>query len=185
VPVKLFESEHFYMTTVYQTSLPEHLAVTTAWFADNPNLKRGVLEDSHLTTLNQYSRTEIKINQDFANRADAQPFVQSIQQSAKQFLNGPGRPFITGLWLNEMRTGEHHYPHHHLGCYYAGCYYVEIPKGASGITFYDPINQIIDPIVGDLLLWRGIHFHKVPKSNFLGTRRSIAFNIVIAPELEV
>jgi hypothetical protein len=171
--------------TIYQTSFPEHLPVTASWFVDNPNIEQGFYDNSHRTTLHKYDREEIKTNQDFLNQSDAQPFIQSIKQAAKQFLNGPGRPFVTGIWLNEMTTGQYHYKHKHLGCYYAGCYYVEVPDGASGLEFYDEVDQIVDPTAGDLLLWRGTIAHGVPASTFSGIRRSIAFNIVIAPELEI
>jgi uncharacterized protein (TIGR02466 family) len=106
---------------------------------------------------------------------------------------------VAGIWLNEMISGGTHKKHSHYGHHLSGCYYVEMPKNSSGILFHSFIERFdkmdieienfnsfnssswVCPVeVGDLLIWESYLKHEVPKSEFEGKRRSIAFDILLS-----
>lgn len=103
---------------------------------------------------------------------------------------------ITNLWLNEMVSGSYHERHTHYGNVISGCFYVDVPPGSGGVMFYGPLSRIdkanldvkeytvfnsgtwtIVPEAGNMLMWESYLQHEVPTSEFIGKRRSIAFDV--------
>jgi len=103
---------------------------------------------------------------------------------------------VTGIWLNEMESNPNHEKHQHYGNMLSGCFYIDLPEGAGGICFTGPLSRVdkatpdvenytvfnshswtIAPEKGNMLMWESYLLHQVVDTQFVGKRRSIAFDV--------
>ena len=185
---------------------PELLSVARSLFADNQNMFFGG-ECGLRTTLRRYNS-----KQDCAilnNEKAVQTLKQAIKSKAISFYTGLGFDVeqldfdVANLWLNEMCANSEHKVHSHYGFQLSGCFYVDVPEGSNLIKLYTPLqrrehgdNPIKDfnqysaefygicPEEGDIYFWESLLMHEVPKLQFNGVRRSIAFDLSISRKID-
>jgi uncharacterized protein (TIGR02466 family) len=106
---------------------------------------------------------------------------------------------ITGCWGNVSSPGASHNRHTHPNNYLSAVYYLNTGQGADKVAFHDPrpcTGLIRPPITertsvnaetvsvrvedGDLFLFPSWLAHSVPQNLGVGTRISIAYNIMFA-----
>ena len=109
---------------------------------------------------------------------------------------GDRRLRLDSIWINVLEPGGHHTAHIHPHSVISGTYYVDIPSGASAISFEDPrLPQLmaapprleaasrsnrqfvaVEPTTGTLLLWESWLRHEVPVNTARSERVSVSFN---------
>jgi uncharacterized protein (TIGR02466 family) len=153
------------------------------------------------TTLKNYGPGKAVVNADILNDCSTYPLTEYIRYSVKRYLiENEYQEYdieIPNLWINEMNTTHTHEIHSHYGCTLSGCYYVDCPEGSGIIQFQNPINGAyihhltkikqwnstnadnwcIPVEEGSIIIFPSYIKHGVPKLNFAGYRRSIAFDI--------
>jgi uncharacterized protein (TIGR02466 family) len=129
---------------------------------------------------------------------------EAVLEEAEKFFEECGYTYdkglsklvVTGLWLNEMESNAEHKSHQHYGSLLSGCFYVNVPQDSGGIRFTGPLSRIdkatpeitnytvfnshswtITPEKGNMLLWESYLIHQVVDTQFIGKRRSIAFDV--------
>ena len=108
--------------------------------------------------------------------------------------------FISQMFANEMFRGETHSVHRHPRGIVSGVFYLQVPSGASPIIFQDPrphneligpdentvcrnnynvADVVVEPKVGDIVLFNSWLPHLVPPSPFQEDkgRITVAFNV--------
>lgn len=131
------------------------------------------------------------------------PFLDFIQQQAKDFLNVQGYdanrvPWKPYLFANSFLEGSNHPKHLHSQCTISGIYYLKTPPGSSNIIFHPnrPFKDFFDymffikentwysmptvqytPQPGMLLLWPAWLYHEVPPNSSTEPRTSLVFNL--------
>lgn len=198
-------------TTIYHAVDQTLISIVESWFEDITKLnwlnelRTESLENNFQTTLVKYDKQKVDTLVDFGDKPEAKFFLDRVANHALEFLKQQGysdhyHPFITSMWINEMKSGSEHLPHAHEGCFLAGTYYTRIPDDSPPLRFhsmlhdrfpihvpqvvtemeYNEIRHDIYPRPGSLVLWPAYIKHSVPKKDFTGLRRSMAFNLVIA-----
>jgi uncharacterized protein (TIGR02466 family) len=132
------------------------------------------------------------------------PFINFVQQKAKDFLDMQGfdsdrvtwRPYF---FANSFLQGSNHPKHLHSQCTISGIYYLKTPPGSSKIIFYpnQPFKDFFDymyavkdptnwyglqsteyvPYPGLLLMWPAWLYHEVPPNASVEPRTSVVFNL--------
>lgn len=191
-----------YMTPIAIFSHPEFIEGTRQWFKlHEPKLKTVEgQEDKFKSSLGLYGhKTEILV----PNNKVYFKFEETVLANTKEFLTTCGYSAekhkfkINKIWMNEMTSGSHHDKHNHYGSVLSGCFYIDVPKDSDRIRFTTPLSKIkahiavnnytqynsetwtLNPQPGSMLLWESYLFHEVPRTEFEGTRRSVAFDVVI------
>lgn len=175
-------------------------------FADN----QEVITDGQnglRTTLQRYNSL-----QDCAvlnNQAALNEIKAGIKARAIKFYAGLGFDTddldfeVVNVWLNEMRAQSTHPPHNHYGFQISGCFYVDVPTNSGVIQFftnerglergdaqvknYTPYTAKtlgISVDEGDMYFWESLLTHHVPALDFEGVRRSIAYDVSVAPKIQ-
>jgi uncharacterized protein (TIGR02466 family) len=109
---------------------------------------------------------------------------------------------IANTWLNEYRNEGDQLEHQHYGYSLSGVYYPMVSEGSNQIVFHSDKTEfkhylIPDTITaanahswpvkvktGDIILFPSSLKHSVPRTEFDGVRRSIAFDIVLKPKIK-
>lgn len=159
------------------------------------------------TTLQRYNSTEdcAVLN----NQQAVSEIKEVIKKNAALFYSDIGFDVskldftVVNLWLNEMDSGALHTPHSHYGFQLSGCFYVDVPEGSNLIKFHTPLqrrehggnptgefNQYnaeffgMRPEEGDMFFWESLLIHEVPKLEYNGVRRSIAYDLSISKKIK-
>jgi hypothetical protein len=159
--------------------------------------------DKVKTTLNNYGLSENSncLIDDANSNAIKNLIVESVKTYAIAcgFADTNLTPKIVNFWLNEQDLDVANPPHNHTLAHFSGCIYVDMPVGCSGIYFVSP-TQRFDwrhiggeqnlnaynakiweylPTEGQMLIWQSWMQHGVNPAKFEGTRRSVAFDVVM------
>lgn len=108
------------------------------------------------------------------------------------------KPEMVNFWFNGMKSGMAHPLHSHYGYHFSGCVYIDMPKDASGISFFSPRNRFdiapldvthysqcnapswsASPKEGQAFIWESWLQHEVLPSQFDGIRKSAAFDVLM------
>jgi uncharacterized protein (TIGR02466 family) len=183
---------------VTKVEAPQFLGVCKPLFDGRISL--NAVEEGHNTSLTGYFDANKPVDIE-----GIEPFKKFLCEMAMEYIKTLGykasiyEAKVANIWLNEMVSGGVHKKHSHYGHHFSGCYYVELPKESAGIIFHSFIDRFdkmdmeiekfnsfnstnwICPVnAGDLLMWESYIKHEVPKSEFEGKRRSIAFDILLS-----
>lgn len=135
---------------------------------------------------------------------NAQMLVEFIKEKAIEYLEESGYDIdkykveVDKIWLNEMDSRGCQDAHPHYGATVSGCFYVDIPYGSGRIDYENPLQPhplscvgkkeetqynaygwYLTPYEGAMLFWGSNIVHNVPKLEYTGLRRTLAFDIVI------
>jgi uncharacterized protein (TIGR02466 family) len=186
-----------------EVNIPEGLAPARKLFVENKKLFISVgKSNGHTTTLASYRRNNYA--SEHKDSVNFKTLKELIRKHAIAFYTGCGYDLtnldleVSNIWLNEMKANSVHPPHFHYGFQLSGCFYVDVPKNSGNILFvnadklptfsgsaaktYTPYNSgtwRMNPVEGDMYFWRSDLFHEVPALDFVGVRRSIAFDISV------
>lgn len=190
--------------SVGTASLAEHLVPARELFIENKDtFKVSRIDKNTRTTLEHYVYPH-KVSHRPSKKLDA--IKQAILVKAKEYVSACGystkmyKLEMQNIWFNEMSSNSTHIPHYHYGANISGCFYIDVPKSGGTIRFahthlavdpleilgveeYTPVNSPswgFLPVEGDVFFWKSTLQHEVPKSEFSGTRRCIAFDIVVS-----
>ena len=185
------------------TSLTECLTPARELFVENKDMfKVSTIDANTRTTLESYINPP-SVGHKPSKKLDA--IKAAILTKAIEYVNALGydtntyKLKVSNIWLNEMGNNSSHIAHYHYGAAVSGCFYVDMPQNSGqiryshtvlavdpleilGVKEYTPANSAnwsFAPKEGDLFLWKATLQHEVPKSEFNGTRRCIAFDIVV------
>ena len=191
------------MINMHKPAISFHFP-TAIGYIENPYFARKILpsvenilnDESNLTNAWNYKNTYDPINS-----LDLKELKDYIIKVADQFLNDQGYdPSLLNLepqiFASQMYEGDRHGRHCHPGSLLSGVFYLKVPKGSSGIMFYDPrpardilniprkkvteINQsdiTIQPKEGTLLIWESWMHHEVLYNHSKEARTTVVFNI--------
>lgn len=159
-------------------------------------------QSNFATTLADYDPSGALLSEDLLSTEDGNTIVKYIKESVLKLLKENKQTDIydveiVNMWLNEMTTGSVHLKHNHFGYTLSGCFYVETPTPSNKIEFYSLADDIgvqkilkvdqwtianssswwlpVEP--GTICIFPAYLKHGVPKEEFEGVRRSIAFDI--------
>jgi uncharacterized protein (TIGR02466 family) len=190
-----------------ETKVPEGLAPARKLFVENKKLLIPVEKNTgHTTTLTGYRRNNYAAAH--KDTVSLRTVIELVRTHAIDFYTGCGYDFtnvdleVSNIWLNEMKAKSVHQPHFHYGFQISGCFYVDVPNNSNNILFLNvdkhaPFNGSVsktytvfnsatwrmNPEEGDMYFWRSDLFHEVPTLDFVGVRRSIAFDISLIDKL--
>lgn len=155
------------------------------------------------TTLKDYNPLNAVLTIDLLTCNSTDNLKKYIVDSTKKYLECQGYHNydikIINLWLNEMTSGQCHTPHHHYGYTFSGSYFCSCPENSNILEVYNPgkfqfshkltkIKELtsynsnsclLDINEGNIILFPSYIRHAVPQCNFIGVRRSIAFDIIV------
>jgi hypothetical protein len=173
-------ADNFFSTSVLQkieTSLETSLVI---WKAGSI-AKIGSIEDDNSKILKDFIIKHVEEYLDYAGYDISNVVLE-----------------VANIWCNKMESGAIHKDHNHVGCIMSGCLYLEFPENAAEIKFYSPSMRFdrsvlnikkftelnsdswsIAPKRGQMLIWASHIMHGVPPATFEGSRRSIAFDVVV------
>lgn len=198
--------KNLFALPVYIGRDDQFLPITRQWFKD-PTLfpQREEFPFTFDTTLRQYNPSKSKIASDLLSRDDSKDFQSFIINSVKEYLEQSDyitncEIAIPNMWMNAMTSNAVHRTHKHFGYTFSGTYYVEVPKGSGILNLVNPIQDNINQAIvlneranannvyefqipvddGTLVLFPSFVKHHVPSLKFQGTRKSIAFDVIIS-----
>ena len=191
---------------IASVSVKEHLPVMRKLFGTSSKKLRPVVEGGRklfTTTLLEYSADTPTTNH-LDEHEELAPLRASIEEAAQNYALVCGyaankyKPEVANFWLNEMTSGQIHPRHTHYGYNFSGCIYVDMPKGASGISFgsfrdrYDKRALDVEqytmfnaggwdfyPTEGQLFIWESWVAHQVNPAQYKGVRRVAGFDVVM------
>jgi hypothetical protein len=86
---------------------------------------------------------------------------------------------IDEWWFNCGEPGDEYRWHAHTPYLWSGVLYIKTPEGCGAIEFkHKESHEIVQPKVGDFLLFPGNLAHRVLKNNSTDFRISVAFNLI-------
>jgi uncharacterized protein (TIGR02466 family) len=162
-------------------------------------------ENGLKTTLKEYGPIKAVTPFDPLKLMETTPLKMYFRNSVERYLKETGydnyEVDITNIWLNEMNTESSHTPHSHYGYTFSGSYYVDLPANSDKVVFhsfqeaacrptlnhikeYNSLNSLawaMKVFPGTVVIFPANLRHSVPKMNFEGTRRVIAFDAVCKP----
>ena len=196
-PIALFTDLNVELVPAAQKIFDEYPLASVQSTTSIPGMK---------TTLKEgYSPIKTKVDWDPLLLEVSTPLVDYIKQSVNNFCQeadyAKHEIIISNMWLNEMQKGSHHPAHTHYGYTLSGVYYVNVPDNSGKIMFHHPQDNTCTPFIRNVSKW-AVHNslswwvpvvagsivifpanlrHSVPALDFEGTRKSIAFDIVLLP----
>lgn len=185
-----------FITPVAYFEAPHLIDVTKDWFVDDLFY---YIPDNHMhTTLKNYTKNA---SDNFLHR---KVFEATLKTCVKDFCEAMGynislyNILVNKIWLNTMTDNSSHRLHAHYGSTFSGCFYVEVPENSGVLNFQSPRANLFwsdiqierftpfnakswffNPKAGDIFLWESHLCHEVPKLNFDGVRKSIAFDVTL------
>ena len=179
---------------------PEAVVFGKNLFEENKELFRDTKTNNFSTTLKSYWHP--KNAPEYKDSESLYKIKELILKNVISYFEGCGyNPknyefMLNSFWLNEMGPGSFHKSHMHYGYQVSGCFYVDVPVNSGPIEFTSPFGNaplggfgvkehtpytsdtwVLVPKPGDIFIWRSDLFHGVPRTNFEGVRRSIAFDV--------
>lgn len=202
------EIQAIFVTGIGITSETSSLGLAQKIFADNKDVLVLYSTSPNFKTSMETYYCEQAVTKNYVNEDDINQLKQVIKHNAFKYLEMIGYDIskfdlkVPNLWLNEMQSGSTRDTHMHYGFTLSGTYYVELPQNSGNILFmnssfintcvpntsiqnYTPFNSgtwSISPKEGDMLFWKSDLLHSVPPAKFDGIRRSIGFDVVMAPK---
>jgi len=184
-------------------SLVEHLPLARELFAENKDSLTPIPDNVGLKTSLKDYLSHATVNHQDSAKIDI--LKDAILGKGYEYAVALGygdnvhKLKVDNLWFNEMESGSTHPAHAHYGPIISGCFYVDMPENCNPIKFSHPhlyldtlhkmginrftqsnsTNWTVNPMEGDILLWKSDLQHEAPKAEFEGVRRSIAFDIVV------
>jgi len=196
---------HLFPTLVYTGSNLDILETSKAIFDKCPELQP--CSEKFSTTLIEYSPGTCLVSWDFSKELETQPLLDFINVSVKEYMEQMQiipesyQVEIPNIWLNDMESGGYHRPHNHYGYTFSGTYYIDCPADSGKILFHNitedwffqKLKSVkewttgnsatwwIPVAAGTIILFPSYLKHSVPPAIYEGTRRSIAFDVVMKP----
>lgn len=198
-----------FATGIIKSDYPELASEVSSLFVEK-NLHESANANfkTSLETYIGYGGTQVRENYNKKELTIVDKIKTTILKESEKFFEEFGYKYdktdleltVTGLWLNEMESNSQHEQHQHYGNILSGCFYVDVPQGSGGITFIGPLSRFdkamldianytifnshswtLDLEKGNLLLWESYIPHRVVNAEFIGKRRSIAFDVSLKP----
>jgi len=173
-------AENFFSDSKFKKNKADLETSLVIWKAGSI-AKTGHVEDDNSKTLKDFIIKHVEEYLDYAGYDSSNVVLE-----------------VANIWANKMESGASQKEHNHVGCIMSGCLYLEFPENAGEIKFYNPALRFdravlnvkeyteissyswsIAPKRGDMFIWASHVMHGVEAATFEGSRRSIAFDVVV------